>query len=110
MSEIIPQIASELFMRWIAIFSDTPDMLDIRQQRGDLHLAYLRAHADEILIAGGCREDLNLPFVGGLWVMEVPNRARAMELVEQDPYWQPPHRSVRLLTWGKGLEDVVVTL
>ena len=97
-------------MRWIAIFSDTPEMLAIRQQRGDLHLAYLRAHTDEILIAGGCREAAGEPFVGGLWVMEVPSRERAMELVESDPYWVPAHRSVRLLTWGKGLEDHMVTL
>ena len=97
-------------MRWIAIFSDTPDMLAIRQQRGDLHLAYLRAHTDEILIAGGCREAAGEPFVGGLWVMEVPSRERAMELVAADPYWVPAHRSVRLLTWGKGLPEMAVML
>lgn len=97
-------------MRWIAVFSDTPDMLAIRHERGGLHLAYLRAHTDEIRIAGGCRESPDEPFVGGLWVMEVSSRERAMELVEQDPYWVPAHRSVRLLTWGKGLEDVKVTL
>jgi hypothetical protein len=97
-------------MRWIALFTDTPDMLAIRQQRGDLHLAYLRAYTDEILIAGGCREAPGEPFVGGLWVMEVASRERAVELVEQDPYWVPAHRSVRLLTWGKGLEDLMVTL
>lgn len=97
-------------MRWIALFTDTPGMLAIRQERGDLHLAYLRAHTDEILIAGGCREDPEQPFVGGLWVMEVTSRERAVELVEQDPYWEPAHRSVRLLTWGKGLPDVSVTL
>lgn len=97
-------------MRWIAIFSDTPEMLAIRKERGDMHLAYLRAYTDEILIAGGCREGPEEPFVGGLWVMEVPSRERAMQLVEADPYWVPAHRSVRLLTWGKGLEDHMVTL
>jgi uncharacterized protein YciI len=97
-------------MRWIAIFTDTPDMLAIRAERGDLHLAYLRAHTDEILIAGGCREGPDQPFVGGLWVMEVPSRERAVELVEHDPYWVPAHRSVRLLTWGKGLPELAVTL
>lgn len=48
--------------------------------------------------------------MGGLWVLDVPSRERAMELIENDPYWVPAHRSVRLLTWGKGLEDVMVTL
>lgn len=97
-------------MRWIAIFTDTPDMLAIRAERGEQHLAYLRAHTDEILIGGGCREAPGTPFVGGLWVLEVPSRERAMELIENDPYWVPAHRSVRLLTWGKGLDDVMVTL
>jgi len=67
-------------MRWIALFTDTPDMLAIRQQFGDLHLACLRDHTDEILIAGGCRESLHKPFVGGLWVMEVPSREGAATL------------------------------
>ena len=62
------------------------------------------------LIGGGCREGPGTPFVGGLWVLDVPSRERAMELIENDPYWVPAHRSVRLLTWGKGLEDVMVTL
>lgn len=100
----------ENHVRWIAIFSDTPDMLVIRKARGDQHLAYLRAHTDEILIAGGCREAPDAAFVGGLWVMEVASRERAVELVEQDPYWVPEYRSVRLLTWGNGLEDLAVTL
>jgi hypothetical protein len=30
--------------------------------------------------------------------------------IEQDPYWVSPHRSVRLLTWGKALEDVTAVL
>jgi len=42
--------------------------------------------------------------------MEVSSRERAVELIEQDPYWVPAHRSVRLLTWGKGLPDLAVTL
>ncbi len=71
---------------------------------------YLRRHTDEILIAGGCRESPVSPFVGGMWVMEVCRRERAVELIEQDPYWVPEHRTVRLLTWGKGLEDRVVVL
>lgn len=97
-------------MRWIAIFSDTADMLAIRAERGEQHLAYLRAHADEILIGGGCREAPGAPFVGGLWVMEVASRERAVQLIEQDPYWVPPYRSVRLLTWGKALEEREVIL
>lgn len=97
-------------MRWIALFDDTPAMLAIRQEREPLHLAYLRQHQDEILIAGGLREAPGESFVGGLWVMEVASRARAAELVESDPYYVPAHRSYRLLTWGKALAERQVIL
>lgn len=29
-------------MRWIAFFTDTPEMLQVRAEREPLHLAYLR--------------------------------------------------------------------
>jgi uncharacterized protein len=92
-------------MRWIALFDDKPGMLAVRQEREPLHLAYLRAHEAEILIAGGLREAPGAGFVGGLWVLEVESRERAVELVEKDPYFVPEHRSYRLLTWGKALAD-----
>jgi uncharacterized protein YciI len=92
-------------MRWVAIFDDKPAMLAVRQEREALHLAYLRAHENEILIAGGLREAPGAGFVGGLWVLEVESKERAVELVQNDPYFVPEHRSYRLLTWGKALAD-----
>jgi len=92
-------------MRWIALFDDKPGMLAVRREREPLHLAYLRAHENEILIAGGLREAPDAGFVGGLWVLEVESRERAVELVESDPYFVPEYRSYRLLTWGKALAD-----
>lgn len=97
-------------MRWIAFFVDTPDMLQVRAEREALHLAYLRRHELEISIAGGCREAPGGVFVGGLWVLEVASRERAVELIEGDPYFVPAHRSYRLLTWGKAFADKVVCL
>jgi hypothetical protein len=52
--------------RWVAIFEDTDGMLAVRQQREPAHLACLEAHAP------GRR------FVGGLWVLEVADRAEAV--------------------------------
>lgn len=92
-------------MRWVAIFDDKPGMLAVRQEREPLHLAYLLAHETEILIAGGLREAPGSGFVGGLWVLEVASRERAVALVENDPYFVPACRSYRLLTWGKALAD-----
>jgi hypothetical protein len=97
-------------MRWIAVFTDTPEMLAVRQEREPLHLAYLREHRDEIVLAGGCRDEPGRAYVGGLWVLEVPTRQRVVELIEADPYYVPAARHYRIHTWGKALPDIAVTL
>lgn len=96
--------------RWVVFFDDEPGMLDIRRERESLHLAYLERHADEIQMAGGLREAPGAAFVGGLWVLEVGSRERAVELIENDPYYVPALRRDRLLTWGKAFPDRLVTL
>jgi len=97
-------------MRWVAIFEDTPAMLEVRQKNEELHIEYLRQHMDEIVLAGGCRDTHGGTFVGGLWVLEVPSKERAQELIEADPYYVPGCRSYRLVTWGKAFPDIPVTL
>ena len=97
-------------MRWIAFFSDTPDMMEIRRVRQDLHFEYLKKHESEIRIAGGCRETPDGAFVGGLWVLEVHSKDRAVELIENDPYFVPSCRTYQLLTWGKAFAEKDVVL
>lgn len=96
--------------RWVVFFDDEPGMMAVRRAREPLHLAYLERHADEIRMAGGLREAPGEAFVGGLWVLEVPSRERAVELIENDPYYVPALRRYRLLTWGKAFPDRLVTL
>lgn len=96
--------------RWIVFFDDEPGMMDIRREREPLHLAYLERYAEEIPMAGGLRETPGEAFVGGLWVLEVESRERAVELIENDPYYVPALRHYRLLTWGKAFPDRRVTL
>ena len=97
-------------MRWIVFFSDTPDMMEIRKERQDLHFEYLGRHETEILIAGGCREIPDGAFVGGLWVLEVNSKDRAVELIENDPYFVSSCRTYKLLTWGKAFVEKSVVL
>ena len=88
-------------MRWVAIFTDIPAMLAVRSQLGQAHLDFLAQHKAEILLAGGCCREEGGDYIGGLWVMEVPDRARAVALIEQDPYFQSGARQYELRTWGK---------
>ncbi|MDB5759741.1 MAG: hypothetical protein JWM30_3030 [Burkholderia sp.] len=97
-------------MRWIVLFEDAPAMQEVRQHYEADHLAYLRANAAEILIAGGLREGPDAAFSGGLWVLDVTSRERACELAEQDPYFVHGRRPYRVLQWGKALPDVEARL
>jgi uncharacterized protein YciI len=90
-------------MRFAVIFEEGPDMVPVRQSLSDQHLAFLQAHSDEILMAGGLRQAHEGPFVGGMWVFEVASRERAIELIESDPYYMARPRAYRLLAWGQAL-------
>ncbi len=83
-------------------------MLPVRAEHEPAHLAYLESNRDEILMAGGLRNEHGGPYVGGLWVFEVSSRARAVALIEQDPYFQVNPRQYRLLAWGKALPQYQV--
>jgi len=97
-------------MRMIAIFEDTPAMVSVRRRLEPEHLAYLRANLAEIRLGGGLRESDGPTFVGGLWVLEVQSRERAVQLIESDPFFVAEPRPYRLLLWGKPLRDVEVVL
>ena len=96
--------------RWVAIFDDEPGMLEVRREREPLHLAYLDLYKAEIQMAGGLREAPGADFVGGLWVLDVVSRERAVELIENDPYFVPSLRRYRLLAWGTAFPGRVVGL
>jgi uncharacterized protein YciI len=97
-------------MRFVVIFEDSPDMVAVRLRLEPEHLAFLNAHRDEIPMAGGLRHEHGGAYVGGLWVFEVDSKQRAVELIEQDPYFIACPRAYRLLAWGKALPQYLVTL
>ena len=97
-------------MRWVAIFEDTAAMPDVRARLEPAHLDYLREHVDEIVLAGGLRNAPGAGYVGGLWILEVASRERAIELVQGDPFYQAEARPYRLLVWGKALPDLNAVL
>jgi uncharacterized protein len=97
-------------MRLVAIFEDTPSMVEVRARLEPAHLAFLEAHRDEIKQAGGLRHEPGGAYAGGLWVFEVESKERAVELIEADPYHQAHPRPYRLLVWGKALPQYEVTM
>lgn len=97
-------------MRFIVMFEDNPQMAEVRRTLEPEHLSYLEAHHTEIPMAGGLREEHGGVFVGGLWVCEVKSRSRAVELIEQDPYFIACPRKYQLLAWGKALPHLQVLM
>jgi uncharacterized protein YciI len=97
-------------VRFAVIFEEGAEMAPVRAEHEPAHLAYLEQHRQEIRMAGGLRDQHGGPFVGGLWVLEVTSRERAVGLIEQDPYCRANPRKYRLLAWGKALpwHDVVM--
>ena len=85
-------------------------MVAVREAHEPAHLAYLEQHRAEIPMAGGLRGQHGGPYVGGLWVFEVPSRERAVQLIEQDPYYRANPRKYRLLAWGKALPQYDVLM
>ena len=48
--------------------------------------------------------------MGGLWILEVIDRARAVALIEGDPYFIHGVRRYELRTWGKAFPERQVLL
>ena len=97
--------------RWVVIFKDTSEMLDMRadQSRRGAHVSYVREHP-ELLIGGGLKPDLDSEFCGALWVVEANTRIEVEQLIENDPFYFEQYREFEIFTWGKILEDQNVSL
>jgi uncharacterized protein YciI len=97
--------------RWVAIFEDEPTADWVRRKHDREHFDYLAAHRDKIRLAGGLRADPGQWFCGGLWILDVEDRATAVRLCEDDPYFRLGLRKgYRLMVWGRApiYEDVTL--
>jgi uncharacterized protein len=97
-------------MRFVVIFEDGPEIQAVRAAIEPVHLAFLETNRTEIPMAGGLKNEQGGSFVGGLWVLTVQSKARAIELIESDPYYTAHPRKYRLWAWGKALPQYQVTL
>jgi hypothetical protein len=89
-------------MRVIVLFEDNPDVdPSIRKQYMAEHLLFLDRNAAEILEAGPLFNDDGTA-AGGLWILEVADRAQVEHLIRADPFWPTGLRkSCRILSWKR---------
>lgn len=97
--------------RWVVIFRDEPEMLEIRSDQScrDAHVAYAKAHP-ELLIGGGLKPGPDQDFCGALWVVEAETRSDVERLIHADPFYIAQYRQFEIFTWGKILETESVVL
>ena len=89
-------------MRWVAIFTDRPGALAVREAYAQAHFDYLETHREQIRLAGGVRDEPGGPPDGGLWILDnIKNRAEAVRLCQDDPFFTAGLRqSYVLKAWG----------
>ncbi|MCK0142506.1 YciI family protein [Aliiroseovarius sp. F20344] len=92
--------------RWAVIFTDKPEMNNIRADRKtrDAHVAYAMAHP-ELVIGGGLKPSPEADFCGALWIVDADTRDAVEALIKEDPFFVPAYRNYQIFTWGKILED-----
>lgn len=95
--------------RWAVIFENETEHPALRDQSAkDAHHAYLRAHRGMVRAGGAIAKDQDMPFIGGMWMVEAPTRADVQALAENSPFYlSGVHKSYRLVWWGSapGLEE-----
>ncbi|KAG1668230.1 hypothetical protein GQR58_018014 [Nymphon striatum] len=108
---VIGLLGDETMKRWVIIFKDTIEMLEIRatKELRDAHVAFAKAHP-ELLIGGGLKPDIEGDFCGALWIVEAESKAQVEQLIAKDPFYFPEHRQYEVYTWGKLLEDQTAVL
>jgi len=70
-----------------AIFcTDKPDSAEVRAANRPLHLDYVRAVADQVVVAGPTQTDDASAMNGSLLVMDFADLATAQSWADNDPY------------------------
>lgn len=92
-------------MRYAVLFTDDPARSEARARLMPEHLAFLAAHAGEVLAAGPLlRADGSA--AGGLWLVEAEAAEQVRRLVEADPFWPTGLRAqVTITEWRRVFAD-----
>lgn len=73
-------------MLFALICHDKPNQLELRMQHRPEHLAYLEAHADQLVYAGPLFDQDGRNPAGSLLILDVPDKGSAEAFASGDPY------------------------
>ena len=93
-------------MLWVVRFYDKPDVLAIRLQKMQAHLAWLDAMQEVVRVAGSLREIPDGHPQGGLWLVEAQSREEVETVLRADPFWLAGLRErVEIHFWAKAFSE-----
>lgn len=93
-------------MLYVIIFEDDPTKLAVREAQMQAHIDWLDRNHDRVLVAGSLREGAGAPPQGGLWIVDVADRAAADAIYRDDPFWtEGLRKSVTIKYWSKAFPD-----
>jgi hypothetical protein len=83
---------------------DKPNGLDVRKANRDAHVAHLRRHLDNIVVAGPLLSDDGATMIGSLIVVDFAEKAQLDAFLTDDPYAKAAlFQSVAVRPWKKVL-------
>ena len=83
---------------------DKPGGIEVRKANRDAHVAHLRQHIDNIVVAGPLLSDDGASMIGSLIVVDFADRAALDAFLAADPYAKAGlFQSVTVTPWRKVL-------
>ena len=89
---------------WIVLFTDTPEMIAVREKHFDDHIAYLTSHPEIFVDGTALASEEGAKPTGGMWIVKATNRDDIVQLINGDPMYQSGHRKYEIFATGKQLK------
>jgi uncharacterized protein len=87
-------------------FYDRTDRTEVRRQQLQAHIDWLDEHKDVVLIGGSLRKEPGENPVGGLWLVEAPDRNVVEVLIQSDPFSiHGLRRRHEIFLWSKAFPE-----
>ncbi len=94
---------------WVVIFNDAPEMVEMRKQYFQDHIAYLTAQRGIFVDGASLAESEDASPEGGIWIVCAKDRESIVRLIEGDPIYRRDLREYRIYATGKQFRLQVVT-
>ena len=87
-------------------FHDQKDRAEVRCQQLQAHINWLDEHRELVLIGGSLRKELGENPVGGIWLVEAPDKNAVEVLIQSDPFSIHGLRERHeILLWSKAFPE-----